>query len=433
MNNLHSYNQQQLNKNQLLQENINLKKKLHSLQQNEKIYQSSIAKLKKFQIEYQNTFNKALKDYKQHEEQIKKTYINYQKLIENHYKENENRFLEENTKLTMELKQKNNIIKNLNNKIRLLNQKLNKVEYDFQYENKKLESEVVSKERRLSELNESMIQLARNTNDEIKLLRDEFEFFNKRNKKIKRYQSFQKTEDHESKSLKLDDLDINNVKTKRYYYEKEKNNNKNIDYLINKINLLENQNRNLTKKLKRKEEELFICNKLKNELFYKDNLYNEKESLFENKRNNLKNYFPSNLKENNSLSNLGNKLKFNKSSNNFRDYINKNEYNDKKFNKYSYKTHHEIPKTNIDLNNDIKKNYNIYKEKRKNINDDIFNGHKNYNKFLNDYDINELVITSNLNNFHNLNEYDGYDMINQEEGIKDEYINSKLPKINTLD
>ena len=147
----------------------------------------------------------------------------------------------------------------------------------------------------------------------------------------------------------------------------------------------------------------------------------------------MKYYFPSNLKENNSLSNLGNKLKFNKSSNNFRDYINKNEYNDKKFNKYSYKTHHEIPKTNIDLNNDIKKNYNIYKEKRKNINDDIFNGHKNYNKFLNDYDINELVITSNLNNFHNLNEYDGYDMINQEEGIKDEYINSKLPKINTLD
>ena len=187
MNNPLSYNQQQLNKNQLLQENINLKKKLHSLQQNEKIYQSSIAKLKKFQIEYQNTFNKALKDYKQHEEQIKKTYINYQKLIENHYKENENRFLEENTKLTMELKQKNNIIKNLNNKIRLLNQKLNKVEYDFQYENKKLESEVVSKERRLSELNESMIQLARNTNDEIKLLRDEFEFFNKRNKRIKRY------------------------------------------------------------------------------------------------------------------------------------------------------------------------------------------------------------------------------------------------------
>ena len=94
----------------------------------------------------------------------------------------------------MELKQKNNIIKNLNNKIRLLNQKLNKVEYDFQYENKKLESEVVSKERRLSELNESMIQLARNTNDEIKLLRDEFECFNKRNKRIKRYQSFQKTE-----------------------------------------------------------------------------------------------------------------------------------------------------------------------------------------------------------------------------------------------
>ena len=44
------------------------------------------------------------------------------------------------------------------------------MESDYQIKNKKLESEVVSKERKLNELNESMIQLARDTNDEIKLL-----------------------------------------------------------------------------------------------------------------------------------------------------------------------------------------------------------------------------------------------------------------------
>ena len=239
---------------------------MQSFQEKEKSYKSSIEKLKKFQNEYQKNFTKALNDYKLHEEQIKKTYINYQKLIENHYKENENRFLEENSKLNMEIKQKNNIIKNLNNKIRFLNKKLNKVERDFQFENKKLESEVVSKERRLSELNESMIQLARNTNDEIKLLRDEFEIFNNKKRRNKRFQSFQKT-DYDN-SFSNDNFESDNIRIKRNFYDKRKYNNKDFDFLVNKVNLLENQNQNLINKLKRKEEELKICNKLKNELFY---------------------------------------------------------------------------------------------------------------------------------------------------------------------
>ena len=180
MNNQPAFNRPP-NINLIFQENIKLKKKLQSFQEKEKSYKSSIEKLKKFQNEYQKNFTKALNDYKLHEEQIKKTYINYQKLIENHYKENENRFLEENSSIKPKI---GNIV--LNNKIRFLNKKLNKIESDFQFENKKLESEVVSKERRLSELNESMIQLARNTNDEIKLLRDEFEMFNNKRKRIKR-------------------------------------------------------------------------------------------------------------------------------------------------------------------------------------------------------------------------------------------------------
>ena len=409
MNNQPAFNRPQ-NINLIFQENIKLKKKLQSFQEKEKSYKSSIEKLKKFQNEYQKNFTKALNDYKLHEEQIKKTYINYQKLIENHYKENENRFLEENSKLNMEIKQKNNIIKNLNNKIRFLNKKLNKVESDFQFENKKLESEVVSKERRLSELNESMIQLARNTNDEIKLLRDEFEMFNNKRKRIKRYQSFDKS--NYDNNFNNDICDSNSRRKVRDFYIKEKCGNNDIEYLIDQINLLENQNHNLRQKLKRKEEELIICNKLKNELFF---------------NNNMKNYFSSN--PNNNI-NYINKLKLNNLSNNYRN-TRKNNINHKNF---SNKSQKDIYEPNINFkNNNLNQNYNLFKEKSENINEEKIPNYPDYDQFLNNYDINELIITSNQNDFYNYNGFGENNMINQIDGIKDEYINSRLPKINTLD
>ena len=409
MNNQPAFNRPP-NINLIFQENIKLKKKLQSFQEKEKSYKSSIEKLKKFQNEYQKNFTKALNDYKLHEEQIKKTYINYQKLIENHYKENENRFLEENSKLNMEIKQKNNIIKNLNNKIRFLNKKLNKVESDFQFENKKLESEVVSKERRLSELNESMIQLARNTNDEIKLLRDEFEMFNNKRKRIKRYQSFDKS--NYDNNFNNDICDSNSRRKVRDFYIKEKCGNNDIEYLIDQINLLENQNHNLRQKLKRKEEELIICNKLKNELFF---------------NNNMKNYFSSN--PNNNI-NYINKLKLNNLSNNYRN-TRKNNINHKNF---SNKSQKDIYEPNINFkNNNLNQNYNLFKEKSENINEEKIPNYPDYDQFLNNYDINELIITSNQNDFYNYNGFGENNMINQIDGIKDEYINSRLPKINTLD
>ena len=409
MNNQPAFNRPP-NINLIFQENIKLKKKLQSFQEKEKSYKSSIEKLKKFQNEYQKNFTKALNDYKLHEEQIKKTYINYQKLIENHYKENENRFLEENSKLNMEIKQKNNIIKNLNNKIRFLNKKLNKVESDFQFENKKLESEVVSKERRLSELNESMIQLARNTNDEIKLLRDEFEMFNNKRKRIKRYQSFDKS--NYDSNFNNDICDSNSRRKVRDFYIKEKCGNNDIEYLIDQINLLENQNHNLRQKLKRKEEELIICNKLKNELFF---------------NNNMKNYFSSN--PNNNI-NYINKLKLNNLSNNYRN-TRKNNINHKNFSNKSQKNIYE-PNINF-KNNNLNQNYNLFKEKSENINEEKIPNYPDYDQFLNNYDINELIITSNQNDFYNYNGFGENNMINQIDGIKDEYINSRLPKINTLD
>ena len=413
----HLFNQNQnININQLLQEYNNLKKKLQSFQEKEKLYQSSISKLKKFQNEYQQTFNKALNDYKLHEAQIKKTYINYQKLIEKHYKENENKFLEEISKLNMEIKQKDNIINNLNNKIIFLNKKLNKMESDYLIKNKKLESEVVNRERKLNELNESMIQLARDTNDEIKLLRDEFEFFNNRKIKNKRYQSLQKTEDYKNNSNGFDEFTPNNLKIKRFYCDgKDEHNNKKIKYLTNKISMLEIQNKNLKQRLERKEEELVICNKLKNELFYE---------------NNVKNYFPSFSNDINNNRNTINKLKLNKSCSNFMNYRNQNKHSNLNYIDYSNKSKNDISKKNITFKNGLNLKYNLFKEKRKNTNDEIDN---NYNPILNDYDINELVITNNKNNLQNKKDYGNDDIINQNEGIKDEYINSKLPKINTLD
>ena len=84
----------------------------------------------------------------------------------------------------------------------------------------------------------------------------------------------------------------------------------------------------------------------------------------------------------------------------------------------------------MDFDNRLNLKYSLFKEKGNNANEEIDN---NYNQILNDYDINELVITSNQNNFQNLKDYGNNDIINQDEIIKDEYINSKLPKINTLD
>ena len=405
---------QTLNINTLLQENIKLKKQIQSFQKKEKLYQSSIANMKKFQAQYQQTFIKAMKDYKNHEEQIKNTYINYQKLIDKHYKENENRFIEENTKLNMELKEKNILIKILNNKIRLLNRKLNKMENDFQFENRKLESEVVSKERKLSELNESMIQLARNTNDEIKLLRDEFEIFNKMKKKNKRYQSFQKNEDFDNNSLMMEHSFGNNAfRIKRKLYDKEeyKDDAEDIDFLVNKVHLLEKRNKNLSMELKRKEEELSICNKLKNELLYDNN--NEK-------------YFHSNQNDKNKfqISRINDKnIKFQRSSNNIKNYRNKKSNLRNKSNK----TQNEAYEPYDEFRNNLNKNYSLFKEKNNDINEINLNDFQNDNKYLNDYDINELVITSNQNNFQNFMGLDDNNI------IKDEYLNSKLPKINTLE
>ena len=427
MNNQPSYNRQvQIDK--LIKENISLKKKLKLYQEKEKLYKSSIIKIKKYQSECQITFIKSLNDYKAHEDKIKKSFINYQKLLEKHYKSNENRFIEENNSLNIEIKKRNNIIKNLNKKISILSEKLNKAEFDFKFKKKKLVDEVVSKDRQLNELNESMIQLAKDTNDEIKLLRDEFKLYKNEKKQIRKSGNslgvinnddlFDKN-NYYNTSNKNNKNDLNN----NIYLNKKIYSNEDINYLINRLYLLENQNKNLIQKLRRKEEELLICNNLKNELIYNNDINNYASFLEENINNR-------------------NILKFQNLEKMLLDYGNK--INDLKtqYDESLIRHQNEIQEIKNNYENNIINNKNddmgeeqIYNEDN-NDDDDI----KNYDNYINDeyfnnYDINELQITSNKNNgqFLNYDEYQNDKNMVSEEGIKDEYINSQLPKINTLD
>ena len=288
--------------------------------------------------------------------------------------------------------------------------------------------EVVSKDRQLNELNESMIQLAKDTNDEIKLLRDEFKLYKNEKKQIRKSGNSLgviNNDDLFDKNNYYDTFNKNNKNdlNNNIYLNKKIYSNEDINYLINRLYLLENQNKNLIQKLRRKEEELLICNNLKNELIYNNDINNYASFLEENVNNR-------------------NILKFQNLEKMLLDYGNK--INDLKtqYDESLIRHQNEIQEIKNNYENNIINNKNddmgeeqIYNEDN-NDDDDI----KNYDNYINDeyfnnYDINELQITSNKNNgqFLNYDEYQNDKNMVSEEGIKDEYINSQLPKINTLD
>ena len=407
--------------NSLIEENISLKNKLKLYIEKEKLYKSSITKIKKYQKESQLTFIKVLKDCKAHEEKTKITYMKYQKLLEKHYKENENRFIEENNSLHMELKQKNNIITILTKKINNLNEKLDKAEVTFRFKNKILEDEVSSQNMKFfNQLNESMIQLAKDTNDEIKLLRDEFNLHKKGNKSNK---NFRKTEGNNDKKYNsnlfssFDKDNSGNANNKNITFYKTIYNKEDINYLINRLILLENQNKNLNLKLKRKEEELSICNNLKNEL------------LIDNRSK----YFSSFDKKNYTKDNLKFK-KLEKILYNFGDKINdlKTQFDESLIRHQNeiqeIKNNYENNNSQLNVDKGVNENNNYY------IYDENINKKNFFNdEYFNNYDINELQITNNKNKSKNYIQLQNDKNVNSDDEIKDNYINSRLPKINTLD
>lgn len=417
--------------NLLIKENKSLKEKLKFYQSQEKLYKSSIEKMKKYNSDCQMTFANTLNDYKNHENKIKKTYITYQKLLEKHYKSNENRFIEENNILNLELRKKNNIIKNLNKKIEILSDKLNKTKVDFHFKNKKLEDEVLSKDKKLNKLNDSMLELAKCTNDEIKLLRDEFKTYKKEN--VKKFRGTEGDKDIFFNNKMMDSINnlgyhssSNLLRNKNISFDKIMYSHEEINYLLNRLNFLEYQNKNLTNKLKRKEEELTICNNLKNELFYNQKM-SEYLSNGNKDINSMDGYKLKNLEK--MVKNYGQKINYLQNQYNESLIRHQNEIQELKnnyennINQYSYINN----KNNI---NEIELNNNDFGENGNNLDLERYYNDEYFNK----YDINEFQITNNKNQL-----YSNYDNIsnnendNSNEEIKDEYINSQLAKINTLD
>ena len=396
--------------NFIIKENISLKNAIKLYQEKEKLYKTSILKMKKYQSEYKQSFIKILNDYKTHENKIKQTYISYHKLLERHYKTNENRFIEENNSLNIELRQKNNIIRALTKKINNLNEKLNKTEFDFRYKNKKLEDEVILKDRKLNQLNESMFQLAKDTNDEIKLLRDEFNIYKSENKNNK---TFRRTEGNYDSLLEKDFFDNTYYNNKNISLDKKIYKNQEFNYLTNKIYFLEDQNKNLKQKLIRKEKELTICNNLKNELLYDSKINNK--------------YFYGFGKQNNMTNNII-----------FNNFEKKIEKLGKKINNLKIQYDESLIRHQNEIQN-IKntfqnKNSEIYINKNSILDKGESNNYNN--EYFDNYDINEFQITNKINDEQHEN-YEKFQTnniyIDDDEEIKDKYINSYLPQINTLD
>ena len=164
----------------LKKENISLKNEIQLLKEKENSYQSSISRIKKIQNEYESSYNESLNDYKKHEEELKKKYLEYQKILENQNQENEKRLSDEIFLLKSELKEKDNIINTLKEKINTLNEKITKDELTYYFKEKEYEDIIISKERKLSELNEAIKQIVQEATEEIKRLSEQLEDFQNR-------------------------------------------------------------------------------------------------------------------------------------------------------------------------------------------------------------------------------------------------------------
>ena len=170
------------NLEKLQKENASLKSQIQLLKEKENSYQSSISRIKKIQNEYESSYTESINDYKNHEEEIKKKYLEFQKNLEKQNEENEKRLSDEIFLLKNELKEKDNIINSLKEKINLLNEKITKDELNYYFKEKEYEDIIISKERKLNELNEAIKQIVQEATEEIKRLSEQLEDFQNRTK-----------------------------------------------------------------------------------------------------------------------------------------------------------------------------------------------------------------------------------------------------------
>ena len=166
----------------LNKENNSLKNQIQLLKEKENSYQASISRIKKIQSEFESSYNNSINDYKKHEQETKKKFLEYQKILENQNQENEKRLSDEVFLLKNELKEKDNIINSLKEKIDLLNEKITKDELNYYFKEKEYEDIIISKERKLNELNEAIKEIVQEATEEIKRLSEQLEEFQRRAK-----------------------------------------------------------------------------------------------------------------------------------------------------------------------------------------------------------------------------------------------------------
>ena len=91
-------------------ENNSLKSQLNISLEKEKLYNSTVEKIKKIQAENEKSYFDSLKENKKREEEIQQKFLNFQKILEDQYGENEKRLTEEINQLTKEISKRDNII-----------------------------------------------------------------------------------------------------------------------------------------------------------------------------------------------------------------------------------------------------------------------------------------------------------------------------------
>ena len=448
------------NLEELQKENSSLKNQLKLLKDKENSYQDSISRIKQMQSEYETSYAQSIDEYKKHEEEIKKKYLEFQNILEKQNEENEKRLTDKIELLKNELKEKDNIINELNEKINLLNEKITKEEMNYYFKEKEYEDIILSKERKLNELNEAIRQIVQETSEEIKRLSDQLEEFQKRAKLNNPLNLLIEKETIENK-YNLNNLNKNaknlqnnstnnivrhsqnNINNSVLLSDRFKNKLKEGDNNINSPQILNNSyviNRKINNNNNEKNDKKFF--------YTQNNFYNKNNNqdimtqlyLLQNEKNLLTNELKQKEKEVNFWRNLRSKMRTNiRVSGNIKNSINMS--NRKYLNDIKIRNMEKTLANYGNKINKIKRHYNA----------SLKNHQREINRLRNEMEIG-INIANNKINEGNFNS-DSYEVVENDsndqkksfnedlllhslkitipskEGIRNEYINSQVEKI----
>ena len=439
------------NYDNLQKENTSLKNKIQLLKEKENSYQTSISRIKKIQSECESSYTQSINDYKKHEEEIKKKYLEYQKILEKQNEENEKRFIEEINSLKKELKEKDNIINTLKEKINLLNEKITKGEINDYFKEKEYENIIISKDRKLTELNETIKQVVSDAIEEIKRLSEQIEDFQKKikinnpmnllitekenidnnnNKNLNKsvdYNNNNNVNGNNSININQNDMvkqNQNLVSNSVLLSDNHKNilndgnplqrinnnninSNQNIQDILAQLYILKNDKEMLANQLKEKEKEVNFWKNVRSDLYENAQAQAQAHSSVN---------IPTNAKNNKFL----NDLKFKNIEKTLKNYGNKINTIKKQYDK-SLKYHQkEIDKLKNDMGNSASLTYQTKMSEK------IY--HINTHEKIGDNDEDIQAKSSGDEILHTLKM-----SIPSKEGIRNEYINSEIQKINISD